>query len=149
MFSVFCRLKTVSLVVKHSQSAEALVKSYESKLYEEDAMNSDVKSIESVISTLKVKPRRILHFRNTGDVIGSFWVTGPPSVYSNGGRRSTRSRRCSTTWRTSCRKHESSATACSRRTTSATSTSTGTKRRPISWVRDGRTFTLRLTAGSS
>ena len=48
------RLKTVSLVVRHSQSAEALVKAYESKLYEEDAMNSDVKSIESVISTLKV-----------------------------------------------------------------------------------------------
>ncbi|XP_051272598.1 dystonin isoform X15 [Dicentrarchus labrax] len=47
------KLKTVSLVVKHSQSAEALVKTYESKLYEEDAMNSDVKSIESVISTLK------------------------------------------------------------------------------------------------
>uniref|UniRef100_A0A3Q3W1L1 SH3 domain-containing protein n=1 Tax=Mola mola TaxID=94237 RepID=A0A3Q3W1L1_MOLML len=47
------RLKTVSLVVKHSQSAEALVKSYESKLYEEDAVNSDVKSIENVISTLK------------------------------------------------------------------------------------------------
>ncbi|MEQ2193286.1 hypothetical protein XENOCAPTIV_024176, partial [Xenoophorus captivus] len=49
----FCRLKTVSLVVKHSQSAEALVKAYETKLYEEDAVNSDVKSIESVISTLK------------------------------------------------------------------------------------------------
>ncbi|XP_039994292.1 dystonin isoform X3 [Xiphias gladius] len=47
------KLKTVSLVVKHSQSAEALVKVYESKLYEEDAMNSDVKSIENVISTLK------------------------------------------------------------------------------------------------
>ncbi|XP_008292239.1 dystonin isoform X3 [Stegastes partitus] len=47
------KLKTVSLVVKHSQSAEALVKAYESKLYEEDAMNSDVKSIENVISTLK------------------------------------------------------------------------------------------------
>ncbi|KAM8858982.1 dystonin isoform 4-T4 [Spinachia spinachia] len=47
------KLKTVSLVVKHSQSAEALVKAYESKLYEEDAMNSDVRSIESVISTLK------------------------------------------------------------------------------------------------
>ncbi|XP_047459857.1 dystonin isoform X23 [Mugil cephalus] len=47
------KLKTVSSVVKHSQSAEALVKAYESKLYEEDAMNSDVKSIESVISTLK------------------------------------------------------------------------------------------------
>ncbi|XP_026209863.1 dystonin isoform X2 [Anabas testudineus] len=47
------KLKTVSLVVKHSQTAEALVKAYESKLYEEDAMNSDVKSIETVISTLK------------------------------------------------------------------------------------------------
>ncbi|XP_030603447.1 dystonin isoform X3 [Archocentrus centrarchus] len=47
------KLKTVSLVVKHSQSAEALVKAYESKLYEEDAMNPDLKSIESVISTLK------------------------------------------------------------------------------------------------
>ncbi|XP_070696753.1 dystonin [Pempheris klunzingeri] len=47
------KLKTVSLVVRHSQSAEALVKAYESKLYEEDAMSSDIKSIESVISTLK------------------------------------------------------------------------------------------------
>ncbi|XP_034538619.1 dystonin [Notolabrus celidotus] len=47
------KLKTVSLVVKHSQSAEALVKAYESKLYEEEAMNSDVRSIEAVISTLK------------------------------------------------------------------------------------------------
>lgn len=44
----------MSLVVKHSQSAEALVKSYESKLYEEDAMTSDPKSIEAVISMLKV-----------------------------------------------------------------------------------------------
>lgn len=40
--------------MKHSQSAEALVKSYESKLYDEDAVNSDPKSIEAVISTLKV-----------------------------------------------------------------------------------------------
>ncbi|KAM7408864.1 hypothetical protein PAMA_002539 [Pampus argenteus] len=47
------KLKTVSLVVKHSQSAETLVKTYESKLYEEDAMNSDLKTIETVISTLK------------------------------------------------------------------------------------------------
>nr|XP_054606020.1 dystonin isoform X24 [Nothobranchius furzeri] len=47
------KLKTVSLVVKHSQSAEALVKAYESKLYEEEATNSNVRSIESVISTLK------------------------------------------------------------------------------------------------
>ncbi|XP_036071365.1 dystonin isoform X3 [Oryzias melastigma] len=47
------KLKTVSLVVKHSQNAEGHVKTYESKLYEEDAMNSDIRSIESVISTLK------------------------------------------------------------------------------------------------
>ncbi|KAJ0005102.1 hypothetical protein NQD34_011316 [Periophthalmus magnuspinnatus] len=47
------KLKTVSLVLKHSQSAEMLVKSYESKLYEEDAMNSDLKSIDTVVSTLK------------------------------------------------------------------------------------------------
>lgn len=51
----FSRLKTVSLVVKHSQSAEALVKTYESKLYEEDAMNPDIKSIESATSALKVR----------------------------------------------------------------------------------------------
>lgn len=63
--SFVCRLKTVSLVVKHSQSAEALVKTYESKLYEEDAMNSDVKSIESVISTLKVIHYCIQHLANT------------------------------------------------------------------------------------
>ncbi|XP_054655058.1 dystonin isoform X8 [Dunckerocampus dactyliophorus] len=47
------KLKTLSLVVKHSQNAEALVKDYESKLYEEDAMNSDLQSIEKVITTLK------------------------------------------------------------------------------------------------
>lgn len=40
--------------MKHSQRAEAFVKTYESKLYEEDAMNPDIKSIESAISTLKV-----------------------------------------------------------------------------------------------
>ncbi|XP_077437935.1 dystonin isoform X6 [Vanacampus margaritifer] len=47
------KLKTLSLVLKHSQTAEALVKAYESKLYEEDAINSDLQSIETVISTLK------------------------------------------------------------------------------------------------
>ncbi|XP_071399790.1 dystonin-like [Centroberyx affinis] len=47
------KLKAVSLVVKHSQSAETLVKAYESKLYEEDAVNSDLRSIDTVISTLK------------------------------------------------------------------------------------------------
>lgn len=66
MFPLFSRLKTVSLVVQHSQSAEALVKTYESKLYEEDAMNSDVKSIETVISTLKVTHYSIQHFTNSG-----------------------------------------------------------------------------------
>lgn len=50
----FYRLKTVSIVVKHSQSAEVLVKAYESKLYVEDAMNSDLKSIDAIVSTLKV-----------------------------------------------------------------------------------------------
>uniref|UniRef100_A0A4W5PVL4 Dystonin n=1 Tax=Hucho hucho TaxID=62062 RepID=A0A4W5PVL4_9TELE len=47
------KLKTVSLVVRHSQSAEALVKLYEAKLSEEDAVNSDLKSIDTVVSTLK------------------------------------------------------------------------------------------------
>ncbi|KAJ8013741.1 hypothetical protein DPEC_G00032940 [Dallia pectoralis] len=47
------KLKTVSLVVKHSQKAEALVKLYEAKLSEEDAVNSDLKSIDTVVSTLK------------------------------------------------------------------------------------------------
>ncbi|XP_028843818.1 dystonin isoform X8 [Denticeps clupeoides] len=47
------KLKTVSVVVKHSQSAEALVKLYEAKLSEEDAVIADIKSIESVMSTLK------------------------------------------------------------------------------------------------
>uniref|UniRef100_A0A8C7USD3 Dystonin n=1 Tax=Oncorhynchus mykiss TaxID=8022 RepID=A0A8C7USD3_ONCMY len=47
------KLKTVSMVVRHSQSAEALVKFYEAKLSEEDAVNSDLKSIDTVVSTLK------------------------------------------------------------------------------------------------
>ncbi|XP_071249800.1 dystonin-like isoform X13 [Salvelinus alpinus] len=47
------KLKTVSLVVRHSQNAEALVKLFEAKLSEEDAVNSDLKSIDTVISTLK------------------------------------------------------------------------------------------------
>uniref|UniRef100_A0A8C7UIP2 Dystonin n=1 Tax=Oncorhynchus mykiss TaxID=8022 RepID=A0A8C7UIP2_ONCMY len=58
------KLKTVSMVVRHSQSAEALVKFYEAKLSEEDAVNSDLKSIDTVVSTLKVKideQREIFH----------------------------------------------------------------------------------------
>ncbi|KAM9476477.1 dystonin isoform 13-T13 [Clarias gariepinus] len=47
------KLKTVSLVVKHSQGAEALVKLYEGKLCEEDSVNGDIRSIDAVMSTLK------------------------------------------------------------------------------------------------
>ncbi|MGH0168382.1 UNVERIFIED_CONTAM: hypothetical protein FKN15_066194 [Acipenser sinensis] len=48
------KLKTVSLVVKNTQGAEALVKLYEAKLCEEDAVNADTKAIETVVSTLKL-----------------------------------------------------------------------------------------------
>ncbi|KAI5108559.1 dystonin [Silurus meridionalis] len=47
------KLKTVSLAMKHSQSAEALVKLYEGKLCEEDAVTGDIRSIDAVMSTLK------------------------------------------------------------------------------------------------
>ncbi|KAJ8377714.1 hypothetical protein AAFF_G00254480 [Aldrovandia affinis] len=47
------KLKTVNLVVKHSQTAEALVKLYEAKLCEEDAVNADTQAIEILMSTLK------------------------------------------------------------------------------------------------
>ncbi|KAK3573639.1 hypothetical protein QTP86_029971 [Hemibagrus guttatus] len=47
------KLKTVNLVVKHSHGAEALVKLYEGKLCEEDAVNGDIRSIDAVMSTLK------------------------------------------------------------------------------------------------
>ncbi|XP_059422809.1 dystonin-like [Carassius carassius] len=57
VYSMCCiyleKLKTVSLVVKHSQSAEALLKLYESKLCEEDTTNANIKSIDGVMSTLK------------------------------------------------------------------------------------------------
>ncbi|XP_041107393.1 dystonin-like [Polyodon spathula] len=48
------KLKTVSRVVKNSQGAEALVKLYETKLCEEDAMNAETKATETVVSTLKL-----------------------------------------------------------------------------------------------
>ncbi|XP_062375938.1 dystonin [Sardina pilchardus] len=48
------KLKSISLVVKHSQTAESLVKLYEAKLCEEDALNADMKSIENIVSTLKL-----------------------------------------------------------------------------------------------
>lgn len=44
----------MSLVVKNSQGAEALVKLYEGKLCEEDAVHGDIRSIDVVMSTLKV-----------------------------------------------------------------------------------------------
>lgn len=44
----------MSLLVKNSQGAEALVKLYEGKLCEEDAVNGDIRSIDAVVSTLKV-----------------------------------------------------------------------------------------------
>ncbi|XP_062851947.1 dystonin isoform X3 [Trichomycterus rosablanca] len=47
------KLKMVSMVMKHSQNAEALVKMYEAKLCEEDAISADTRSIDAVMSTLK------------------------------------------------------------------------------------------------
>lgn len=62
---VMClRLKSVSLVVKHSQGADALVKLYESKLCEEDAVNGDIKSIDAVMGTLKVSRPKTVPFQH-------------------------------------------------------------------------------------
>uniref|UniRef100_A0A4W5PSY5 Dystonin n=1 Tax=Hucho hucho TaxID=62062 RepID=A0A4W5PSY5_9TELE len=62
-----CRLKTVSLVVRHSQSAEALVKLYEAKLSEEDAVNSDLKSIDTVQWRSEIdEQREIFHDMEDG-----------------------------------------------------------------------------------
>ncbi|TSN48476.1 Dystonin [Bagarius yarrelli] len=47
------KLKTVNLVVKHTQGAEGLVKLYEGKLCEEDSVSGDVRSIDAVMSILK------------------------------------------------------------------------------------------------
>lgn len=51
---LFFRLKTVNLVLKNTQAAEALVKLYETKLCEEEAVIADKNNIENLISTLKV-----------------------------------------------------------------------------------------------
>lgn len=75
--ALFARLKTVSLVVKHSQSAEVLVKTYESKLYEEDAMNPDVKSIESATSALKVRKSSSSVFYQNCQCLKWFQEFGP------------------------------------------------------------------------
>ena len=47
-------MKTVNLVLKNTQAAEALVKLYETKLCEEEAVIADKNNIENLISTLKV-----------------------------------------------------------------------------------------------
>ncbi|XP_052601171.1 dystonin isoform X17 [Peromyscus californicus insignis] len=47
------KLKTVNLVLKNTQEAEALVKLYETKLCEEEALIADKNNIENLMSTLK------------------------------------------------------------------------------------------------
>nr|XP_048286368.1 dystonin isoform X17 [Myodes glareolus] len=47
------KLKTVNLVLKNTQEAEALVKLYETKLCEEEAVIADKNNIENLMSTLK------------------------------------------------------------------------------------------------
>ncbi|XP_008765189.1 dystonin isoform X22 [Rattus norvegicus] len=47
------KLKTVNLVLKNTQAAEALVKLYETKLCEEEAVIADKNNIENLMSTLK------------------------------------------------------------------------------------------------
>lgn len=51
---LFFRLKTVNLVLKNTQAAEALVKLYETKLCEEETVIADKNNIKNLISTLKV-----------------------------------------------------------------------------------------------
>lgn len=51
----FCfRLKTINLVLKNTQGAEALVKLYETKLCEEEPLTADKSNIENLMATLKV-----------------------------------------------------------------------------------------------
>ncbi|XP_054053078.1 dystonin isoform X22 [Rissa tridactyla] len=47
------KLKTVNLVLKNTQDAEALVKRYETKLCEEEAVTADKNNIENLMGTLK------------------------------------------------------------------------------------------------
>ncbi|XP_051060317.1 dystonin isoform X3 [Phodopus roborovskii] len=47
------KLKTVNLVLKNTQEAEAVVKLYETKLCEEEAVIADKNNIENLMSTLK------------------------------------------------------------------------------------------------
>uniref|UniRef100_A0A8C3K7A7 Dystonin n=1 Tax=Calidris pygmaea TaxID=425635 RepID=A0A8C3K7A7_9CHAR len=52
------KLKTVNLVLKNTQDAEALVKRYETKLCEEEAVTADKNNIENLMGTLKVRQWR-------------------------------------------------------------------------------------------
>ncbi|NXN65258.1 DYST protein, partial [Himantopus himantopus] len=47
------KLKTVNLVLKNTQDAESLVKHYETKLCEEEAVTADKNNIENLMGTLK------------------------------------------------------------------------------------------------
>nr|XP_020637469.1 dystonin isoform X8 [Pogona vitticeps] len=47
------KLKTVNLVLKNTQGAEALVKLYETKLCEEDPLTADKSNIDGLMNTLK------------------------------------------------------------------------------------------------
>nr|XP_047934768.1 plectin-like isoform X12 [Anser cygnoides] len=47
------KLKTVNLVLKNTQGAESLVKLYETKLCEEEAVTADKNNIENLMGTLK------------------------------------------------------------------------------------------------
>ncbi|KAM9316059.1 dystonin [Gastrophryne carolinensis] len=47
------KLRTINLVLKHTQGAETLVKTYETKLCEEDVITADRSSTDRLIATLK------------------------------------------------------------------------------------------------
>ncbi|XP_073482804.1 dystonin isoform X13 [Aquarana catesbeiana] len=47
------KLKTINLVLKNTQGAETLVKTYETKLYEEDVITADKVAIDRLVATLK------------------------------------------------------------------------------------------------
>uniref|UniRef100_A0A8C2TAJ5 Dystonin n=1 Tax=Coturnix japonica TaxID=93934 RepID=A0A8C2TAJ5_COTJA len=53
------KLKTVNLVLKNTQGAESLVKLYETKLCEEEAVTADKTNIENLMGTLK--KREVFH----------------------------------------------------------------------------------------
>ncbi|KFP31037.1 Microtubule-actin cross-linking factor 1, partial [Colius striatus] len=61
------KLKTVNLVLKNTQGAETLVKLYETKLCEEEAVTADKTNIENLMGTLKQwrsevdEKRRVFH----------------------------------------------------------------------------------------